>query len=235
MSAPRIAYLDIENAPHTAVVWSLHDPGPISTDALIEPGRVLMCGVRYSDEKRTRVFTERNGHTRMVREIHAALSKADALCGYNINKHDVPILAGEFEKAGLPPIALPTIDLYPAARRLRLASSKLGYVAPALDVGRKLDSGGMNLWLRVMKREPKAIKEMARYCARDVDLLPELRKRLGPHLRNVPILSDGGCPQCGEDEFVRRGVRRTRLYVIDRLSCRNCGAMSDGARIRRAA
>jgi hypothetical protein len=235
-NTPRILFLDIETKPAIVASFGIRDQH-IGHKQILRDGGVICVGLRWSDERRAKVYSDwQHGHEEMLRVTHAALEEADAVCTYNGASFDIPKLSGEFLLAGLPPPPkLTQIDIYKAVRKLGFICNKLDYIAPLLGLGGKLKHDGLEMWLAVMDGCPKAQKKMARYCAADVDLTVEVYEKVRgyipdhPHMGMTPALACGGC---GSHRVQSRGVRRTKASFIQRLQCQACGAWQDGKKVR---
>ncbi|WJY17659.1 ribonuclease H-like domain-containing protein [Alteriqipengyuania flavescens] len=218
-----------------AYVWRLFDEN-IPVDRIIEPGRTICVGAKFVGEK-AQLFSEwEHGHAEMLAKIHAMMSEADAIVTYNGDKFDLPILRGEFALAGMaPPAPAASVDVFKTIRTLKLGSSKLGYVGERFGVGEKMKHEGFDLWKGVMAGDAKAERKMGRYCVQDVRLLEDLYKRVLPYIRNHPHMVGqevGACPSCGSLHVQRRGPRRTRTMLIQRMHCQDCGSWHDGPRTK---
>lgn len=230
----KILLVDIEWKPTKAYVWKAWDES-IFPEKIIEHGGLLCVGVKWFGEKETEVFTEwEHGHQEMVRAIHTLLSEAEAVVTYNGDKYDLRKLEGEFLLAGLPPPPPPTsIDCLKAVKKFGFFMNRLGFVAPFLGLGSKLEHEGMALWTKVDKGDPRAQKKMAKYCAQDVILLEKLYKKIRPYIRNHPHTGKTkgiACGACNSTRLQSRGVRRTKMFKIQRIQCQDCGSWSDGKR-----
>lgn len=230
----KILFVDIEWRPTKAYVWRAWDE-TIHPEKIIEHGGLLCVGVKWFGEKETEVFTEwDHGHEGMVRAIHTLLSEADVVVTYNGDKYDLRKLEGEFLLAGLPPPPPPTsIDCLKAVKKFGFFMNRLGFVAPFLGLGSKLEHEGMALWTKVDKGDPRAQKKMAKYCAQDVILLEKLYKKIRPYIRNHPHTGKTkgiACGACNSTRLQSRGVRRTKMFKIQRIQCQDCGSWSDGKR-----
>lgn len=230
----KILFLDIEWRPTKAYVWRAWDE-TIHPEKIIEHGGLLCVGVKWFGEKETEVFTEwEHGHEGMVRAIHTLLTEAEAVVTYNGDKYDLRKLEGEFLLAGLPPPPPPTsIDCLKAVKKFGFFMNRLGFVAPFLGLGSKLEHEGMSLWTKVDKGDPRAQKKMAKYCAQDVILLEKLYKKIRPYIRNHPHTGKTkgiACGACNSTRLQSRGVRRTKMFKIQRIQCQDCGSWSDGKR-----
>lgn len=230
----KILFLDIETVPGTAYVWKTGDQH-VSLEQLITDSSVTMVGYRWYRTKAriihvTGPSTER---AESLKRVARLMQNASAVCTYNGKAFDIPKLYGEFLRHKVPVPPRPaSIDLYDVARGLGYASSKLAHVSPTVIGQHKINPGGFELWRRVASGDKAARLRMARYCARDVNLLVPLYEKLIPLIRNHPIMRTTleGCPACGSHSIQRRGYRRTKRFVIERLACVSCGSWFDGTR-----
>ena len=235
MSAPRILHLDIETKPALVYSFGIRDQH-ITHKQIAEDGGVLCVGVKWHGEKQTRVLSVwEHGWDRMIEETHRLISEADAVCGYNSVKFDMPRLMGCFLLAGMTPPPPPTqIDLYPAVRKMGFICNKLDYIAPLLGIGAKVKHEGLELWIKVMAGCPKAQARMAKYCAGDVKLTEDLYNKVKPYITNHPWMGNpkaDACGACGSRNTQSRGVRRTKASIIARIQCTDCGSWQSGRRM----
>jgi hypothetical protein len=247
VSKPRVLVLDIETAPATAYVWRLFDEN-ISLDQLIAPSRIICWGAKWIGSSEFIYADERKGHGWMLGKIHTMLSDADAVVTYNGDRFDLPKLYGEFIAAGLPPLPPCTsIDVIKTVRKMGVQSNKLAFIGPHLKIGKKMQAGGFLLWRAILEGSKQAWDKMKRYNRQDVLLLERLYKVLRPHMRNHPYMGKGSsrpvsakiltreCPVCESLDHQRRGTRRTKSYLIERIQCLGCGGWYDGSRTRMGA
>lgn len=229
---PKILLLDIETAPAVGYFWNLFDQN-IGLNQLIKPSEILCWAAKWFGSKNEYFFASwgQGGKDEMLRALHSLMSVADAIVTYNGDKFDNPWVLGEFAKAGLSPLPpLVSIDLYKTAKRFKMQSNKLAYVAPFFGLGSKIGTD-FSLWRGVMDGDEKSRAKMERYNIRDVRLLERVYKKLRPYVKNHPYLGDrGSCGACGSKELQSRGQRRTRTFSVQRLQCQGCGSWSDGAR-----
>lgn len=231
---PRILFLDIETKPMLAYAWRAYDEN-ITPDQIIDKGGLLCFGAKFLDEDSYYFFSEwEDGHEDMVDAAYALISEADAVVTYNGDRFDLPKLMGEFILEGYaPPPPVTSIDVYKTVRKLGLPINKLVFAAPLLGAGEKTSNEGFMLWRKVMEEDPKARKQMEKYCIRDVAILARLYKIIRPYIKNHPHLREEGpdvCGACGSTHVHSRGFRRTRAYKIQRLQCQTCGSWQDGKR-----
>lgn len=230
---PKILYIDIEWAPAKAYVWRMWDEN-ISPDQLIDPGGMLCFCAHWEGSKEYLFFSEwDDGREGMAVAAKKLLEEADAVVTYNGDKYDLPKINGEIMLAGLsPPPPVTSIDVIKAVKKLGFVMNRLAYIGPLLKVGGKEKHEGFRLWRRVVEGDEKARGKMKRYCIQDVRLLKNLYKKVKPFIRSHPHMgaTKHECGACGSNNVQRRGFRRTKHFVIQRIQCQNCGSWHDGTR-----
>lgn len=234
--APRILLLDIETKPALAYTFGIRDQH-ITHKQLVpgQVGGVICVGCQWLGEKRVTVYSDwQHGHREMLEKVHALLSEADAVMGFNHVNFDMPRLQGEFLMAGMEPPPPPTnIDLYKTTRKMGFISNKLDFVAPLLGIGGKVKHEGLEMWIAVMNGCEKAQAKMTRYCAQDVRLLGVLYERVKPFIVTHPHLAatkHDACGACGSTRLQARGFQRTKASIFQRYQCQACGSWSKGKR-----
>ncbi len=225
---PKILLLDIETAPNLAYVWGLHKQ-EVGLNQLVRPGRILCWAAKWFKEKEMHFASEWDDGKDMIPRLHELLYDADAIVTYNGNRFDIPKIRGEVLALGLPPIPpTPSIDLYTTCRKLGYPSGKLAFVARHLGLGAKGQHAGFDTWVGAMEGVESDQRVMERYNKQDVRLLERLYRVLRPHIKQHPYLGDvhtgtHECPACGSGKVQRRGTRRTRTTIVERLNCQDCG------------
>lgn len=228
----KVLFLDIETKPAVVASFGIRDQH-ITHKQILKDGGVICVGLKWADEKRTRVYSEwEHGHQGMLDAVHAALDEADAVATYNGAAFDIPKLQGEFLLAGMPPAPQVTqIDIYRAVRKLGFISNKLDYIAQLLGLGGKVKHEGLDLWLKVMDGDEKAQKRMAKYCAGDVTLTQAVYDRVRAYITNHPHLGTTqplNCGACNSSRTQARGWHRTKATMRQRYQCQACGSWSLG-------
>jgi hypothetical protein len=236
MSA-KILLLDIETTPSLAYVWGLHQEN-IPLDRLIRPGRILCWAAKWYKEKEIHFGAEwDNDGNLFIDRLWQLMLNADAIVTYNGNKFDLPKINGEILKRKLPPLPpTPSIDLYSTCRRLGYPSGKLAFVTRHLGLGGKAQHAGFDTWVGAMEGIEADRRVMERYNKQDVRLLERLYTTIRPYIKNHPHLSGcegrARCPVCDSARVQRRGSRRTRTTLVERLNCQGCGHWFSGKATR---
>ena len=238
MSAPRILFLDIETRPMLVHAWQMRDVN-VSLNQVMEFGGTICVGAGWAGEK-VQFFSDwTDGHRAMLEAVHKLWCEADVIIGYNHERFDLRKLRSEMAKENMaPPPPVTTIDLYRTVRsQFGLDSNKLDHVAQILGLGSKIKHEGHGLWTKVLAGDPSAQKRMERYCVQDVRLTERVYRRILPWINNHPHLgctAPTACGSCGSARTQRRGVRRTKASLIERVHCQACGSWQDGSRAKAA-
>lgn len=174
-----------------------------------------------------------NDDLEVCKAIYKALSTADAVVTHNGKRFDWKFLQTRLMHHNLPPLhKIHHIDTKEQAKRHLFAfNNRLGTVGQLLANDKKLENGGWDLWVKVSKRNKKAMRLMEKYCKQDVDLLEKVFKKLRPLINNIPNynlfkMSHAGtkkmCPMCGSTRVRSNGWRHTSTQSYRRFKCLDC-------------
>jgi ribosomal protein S27E len=126
-----------------------------------------------------------------------------------------------------------TIDTLKIARRLKFNSNKLDSLGNYLGVGRKMKHEGIDLWIRCMKGDPKALNKMLAYNKKDVKLLEDVYlelRQFDTSPVNIGMYYNDGkqhCPVCGSIHLQPTGnVVIAGASEYAEVECGNCGNIS---------
>lgn len=233
----KVLILDIETAPNLAYVWALWDQN-VGLNQLVDSGQVISFAAKWLGEKKVEFRSDfHDGHEAMIRRAYELMDEADAIVHYNGKAFDIKWLNTEFLLLGLTPTAPhKDIDLLSVVRsRFKFPSNKLQYVANALGLGGKEDTGGFDTWVGCMAGDEKAWRAMKKYNIGDVELTERLYNRVRGWIKNHPsvLIHDGvddpdrpACPDCGSTHVQKRGYYYTKGSTFQRYQCQNipkCG------------
>jgi hypothetical protein len=232
----KILLLDIESSPNTAHVWGLWQQN-VSINQLMESSYVLCYAAKWLGDKEV-VFdsVHQSKPKTMLKGIHGLLNDADAVVHYNGTKFDIPTLNKEFLLHSFnPPSPYKQIDLLRVVRsNFRFPSNKLDYVAQRLNLGKKHEHEGHELWVKCMNGDKDAWKRMEQYNIQDVVLLESLYNSLRPWIRNHPnhnlFADDHVCPNCGSPRLQKRGTSISSTGTYQRYQCSSCGTWSQSTK-----
>ena len=243
----KILLLDIETAPKQAFVWGIWKqniaPNQLTSDWFMftwsakwfSRNDIMGCRLRSSEAKK-------QDDSHILIPLWDLLNKADVVIGHNGDRFDIPSINTRFLNAGMdPPSPYRTIDTLLVARgRFKFTSNRLDYLGQFLGVGRKIDTGGMELWERCYIGEDSGLKKMLEYNKQDVILLENVYKKLRPYIKNPPshgtYQTDGRmcCSHCGSGNVQSRGYYHTNVSIFRRFWCKECGGWSRARQNTRA-
>ena len=225
-------FFDIETGYHTVRLWRVGKVGWVQPENIIEHKKIICISWKWQGDDKVYTLDHRIGEKKMLKEFIKVLGEADEIIGHNGDRFDIKELRTRCINYGV--LMFPkyqTLDTLKKARAFfNFASNKLDYIAKYLNLGRKLDTGGFQLWIDIVeKNSVKALKKMIKYCEHDVILLEDVFFVLSPyidHNTNVAVLSGGDkwdCPECASTKVKMYNTYTTPMGVIRRqMKCNNC-------------
>lgn len=225
----KVLALDIENSYALAGVWSIWGVN-ISIDQIMDTGKILCYSAKWLDSKTT--MWARYDEPDFLSKLHGLLDEADVVLTYNGKRHDIPWIYKEFLKAGMkPPSPSKDIDLLETVKKkFKFISNKLDWILRELNIGKKVEHEGFNLWTKCLANDPEAWKTMKKYNIADTDLLTKAYKKILPYITNHPnhsLYSESTvCPNCGSSHLQNRGFAYTQVGKYQRHQCQDCGHWS---------
>lgn len=234
-----ILLYDIETSPNVAYTWGKYDQ---NVPEFIQESYMLCYSYRWLGDKSTKVAAlpdfdlykkQPTNDKALVQSLWELFNKADVIIAHNGDAFDIKYSNGRFLTHGLPPpTTYRTIDTLKIARnRFKLNSNKLDDLGQALNLGRKLETGGFGLWVGCMNGDEKSWKLMKKYNKQDVDLLLDVYLTLRPWAKNHPNLNimfdtDRQCPVCHSHKVQKAGFEFLNGNRRQRWKCQSCGANS---------
>lgn len=235
----KLLHIDIETRPAQVLTWTLRKP-IIGVEQIVEPTSLLCFSASWEGEDGVMFYKSQRAsggeYNRMVHAAHKLLDEADAVCHFNGTTFDVPRLNQEFLRLGLPPPKpFQQIDLKKVVMsQFDMISSRLAFVGPYLEIGKKIEHEGWPLWVKCLNGDVDAWQRMEEYNIGDVVLLKDLYHKILPWIPDHPNLNvyaaDGleRCTNCGSTNVQHRGTRKASVYEYPRLQCNVCGKWSSG-------
>ena len=235
--APRILVYDIETFANQAFVWGKYEQNVI---AYIKEWFMMCYSYKWLDEKGTHVVAlpdfkgykkNKEDDKALVKSLWQLFDEADIIIAHNGNSFDIKKTNARFIYHGLPPpTPYKTIDTKLVAKRyFNFNSNKLDDLGNYFGIGRKLDTGGWELWDACWKGDLKAWKKMKDYNKQDVILLEKVYHKMLPFMTNHPNLAllNGekcACPNCGSLNIQKRGFNTSRVSRTQRYQCQDCSS-----------
>ncbi len=178
-----------------------------------------------------------------IKRLHQVIKESDILVGQNSDRFDLRVFNSRATLHGLSPLPpIETVDTLKEARKLyRLHSYKLDAMGRYFLDEKKMDTGGMKLWLDIVQRDypplgespdperaERAVRKMMRYNKKDVRLARDIYLHIRPWMKRHPNAriyyeKHEGCPRCSSNDTVRDGVRKRRNSIKQQWRCKNCG------------
>ncbi len=239
----KILFFDIEIAPSLGYTWQKWEANVLSYE---REWYMLSFAYKWGHEKTTTVYAlpdfstyakDKHSDKELVHKLWELFNEADLIIGQNSDKFDIRKANTRFLYHGLtPPEPYKTVDTLKLARRyFAFNSNKLDDLGDFLGLGRKVKTGGFDLWLGVMAGDEKAWDRMRKYNKQDVVLLEKIYNKFKPWHTAHPNITikqtnvEPLCPACGSQKVQKRGYNYLMAYRTQRYLCTACGKWSKGA------
>jgi len=226
----KVLVFDIETAPCMSYIWGLYQEVN-STNFIQKDWYVICWSAKWLGEKKIFNASSRTENDyQCVKALWKLIDEADVLIAHNGDRFDVKKINARFIIHGMKaPSTYRTIDTLKAARaNFKFTSNRLTDIGQYLKVGKKMDTGGFDLWKGCMKGELKSIRKMQKYCDQDVKLLEKVYLKLRPYMKthpNIALMQNRcGCANCGSIKVQYRGYQYTNTSKYRRYQCTACGS-----------
>lgn len=234
MKKPRTIVFDIETFPAVVEVWGnrMYEENIIR---VLKPWE--LASFAYKELGSSEVFCETRANQKsdkhLMKKLHTVLDKADVIIAHNGDKFDVKKSNTRIIKADLLPYSpLKTIDTLKVAKKnFAFTSNKLTDLGEFLGVGKKIPTGGPQLWHDCREDKPAAWNKMIKYNKQDVVLLEAVYLKLRPWIKNHPNIGlytgqNKACPNCGSARLKSHGWTYLKTTKKHSFICKGCGAHS---------
>lgn len=233
MSKPKVLFIDIETSPNVLLSFRIGQKVSLNPDSIVQERRIICICWKWQGEKEVHhlEWDRKQDDKRMLKRFHKVLDKADIIVGHNGDGYDIPFIKGRMLIHGLPPVAeIQSLDTLKFTRgKFYFNSNKLDYIGQTLGLGKKLETGGFQLWKDItLNNCSKSLKKMIKYCKQDVKLLEKVYDKLLPHSK--PKYRLGGddsldCTNCGSQNTHAHRTYATRAGTKRQVMlCQECGA-----------
>ncbi len=234
----RLLLFDLETSPNIGYVWGKHEQEVIE---FVEESEIISVAYKWLGKKQIKAFClyDFNGkNKKLIGKLHQLFDEASIICGHNSNSFDIKVANRSFIKYGFPPPSpYKQIDTLSIARqKFRFNSNRLNDLSIYLGIGKKVDTGGFELWKKCFRdNDVKSWRLMKKYNRMDVELLEKVYLRLRPYMNTHPVVSTDNeliCPVCGSDHLQSRGWVYMNVFKKRRVQCQNCFKWFYGEQIR---
>lgn len=234
----KILLFDIETAPNLGYIWGKYEQNVIEYE---QEWYMLCFAAKWLGDEETFVYrnTEHENDLDTVRELWKLFDEADIIIAHNGDDFDIKKSNARFIAHGMtPPSPYQTIDTKKVAKRyFKFNSNKLDDLGNLLGLGRKIDTGGFELWKGCMLGDKASWDLMCEYNIQDVELLEKVYLKMLPWITNHPNLNltEGtvcNCPNCFGTNMVKHKLRPSRTGLRQQYQCMDCGAYKTGEAIK---
>lgn len=229
----KILLFDIETAPSISYMWGLWQE--ITNYSFIQKEWfVLSWSAKWLGGKEVvakalpdfKLYkTEPDNDKELLQALWKLLDEADVVIAHNGRKFDRKKVNARFVKHGItPPSPYRIIDTLEAARNeFAFTSNRLNDLAEYLGLGKKLDTGGFQLWKDCLQGKAEAWKKMVKYNKVDILLLEKVYLALRAYIPLHPHVATEAeracCPRCGSDKIHYRGYIHTNSAKYRKFVC----------------
>jgi len=200
-------------------------------DTIQKEKQIICISYKWQYENKVQTLDWSMGEKEMIKEFVNIMGDAHELVAHNGYRFDVRELRTRAIYHGV--LMFPnyrTLDtLKKSQHYFNFASNKLDYIGKFLNVGRKLDHEGKELWEKVVDGDEASLQKMIKYCEQDVILLEDAFFVLSPfidHNNNFSVLTGGEkwyCPECASENVEMFRTYSTPMGIIRReMKCNNC-------------
>ena len=232
----RILLFDIETMANKAFVWGKYEQNVIQYE---KEWYMLSFAYKWLGEKETHVLAlpdfsyykkDKTWDFQLVNTLWELFDQAEVVIAHNGKSFDVKKTYAKFIEHGLPPPSpVKIVDTKLIAKRyFSFNSNKLDDIGNLLGLGRKIDTGGFDLWLGCAKGDEKSWAKMKKYNKQDVILLEKVYLKMLPYIvdhPNLSVLDDrGACANCDGEHLQKRGFGIRGQTRVQRYQCQDCGA-----------
>lgn len=226
-------FFDIETSYYlvpTFNFWKVN----INPDNIIREKKIICICYKwqYEDTVHRLVWDSKQDDTKLIKDFIQVIKHADEIVAHNGDKFDMKELRTRaLLTNNLMFPVYRTLDTLKKSRQyFRFASNKLDYIGKVLNVGRKLDHEGMQMWIDICeKKDQEALEKMVKYCEQDTILLEDVYHTISPyiyHNTNFAVLKGGKkwhCPECASKNVQLSHTDATAMGVIRRhMKCNDC-------------
>ncbi len=233
MKKPAILFYDIESAPNLGYIWGRYEQTVI---AYKQERSLLSVAWKWLGDKQVSFATVEGDKDDkdLCLLIKGLYNESDIVVAHNGDEFDQKVVRARMLYHNIAPHKiLTTIDTKKVAKAyFSFNGNDLKGLAKFLNLPHKLETTGFELWLKCMRGDAKAWREMVRYNKRDVIVLEKLYKRFLPWINNHPNIArilnphdvyGKKCPTCASSRVGMKGKRANARTIQQQWKCKDCG------------
>jgi hypothetical protein len=253
--APKVLFMDEEISKTIYATYPSNKPQYLKHTDIIQDWFMICAAWRWRGAKKVNSVSLLDDSKRykknkfddyhVVKTLRDVVAETDVLVGHNMANFDWKKLLERVIYHGMEPMPMPKIvDTLAMSRRVGFSYKNLDYLTKRLDISRKKDHSGNDMWMAIVQGQgEEPIKECVRYCKGDVPACEELFEKMLPYIGtsigvNCNLVRGKGimcCPKCSSLEYQKRGYIYTNVTQKQRYQCYDCKSwFTDGKTIRKA-
>lgn len=227
-------FFDIETSPMTVYTWRVGWKLTIPTDNIIEDWKIICISWKWEGEDKVYNLTwdKERCDKKMLIDFIKVANSADEIIAHNGDRFDIKKLRTRciFHRIPMFP-KYRTLDTLKSAKSgFSFNSNRLDYIARFLGVGQKVEHEGFDMWVKCLKGDKQALKDMVHYCDGDIVVLEDVWMVLQDYSKNKTHVGThngklkASCPSCASEDVGLIKNNFTALGTIKRLlECNSCG------------
>jgi len=238
---PRVLFFDLETSPNVAYIWNKYEQNALGD--FVKERMIISIAWKFLGEHDVKALSipdfygyksKISKNRKLIEAIHKLFCAADILVAQNGDNFDIKMANSEFIQYGLkPPPTRSSVDTLKIARqKFRFNSNKLDDIGARLGCGRKIKTGGFDLWQGCMDGDKRAWSKMVKYNKQDVVLLEKIYLKLRPWAKGHPNMNvldvASGCVVCKSKHIIKKGSRMTTTGKRQEYQCQDCGRWMSG-------
>lgn len=241
---PKILLLDTETLPMLTATFSLY-PDNIGHDSIIQDWSLICACWKYLDKPTIYSSSilddpdafklDPSNDLIVVHKLREILQDADIVIGHNVKKFDIKKFNARLIYYQMEPLpsGILFLDTLTEIRKVAaFSSNRLDYLGKVLTGEGKLPTE-KGLWLRVLRGDKQAVKDMVTYCKQDVQKLEDVYLKIRPYIKHPhvgPLYGEDkqySCPKCGSTDLNGAKIRYSAAGVKKiQKQCNNCHSYS---------
>jgi uncharacterized protein YprB with RNaseH-like and TPR domain len=227
-------FFDIETSFNIGFFWRSGYNQTITPEQILHERAIICVCWKWEgkDEIHSLTWDKKQSDKGLLSAFIKELNKADEIVAHNGDRFDVKWLRTRCLKHGLDMFpSYQSIDTLKTAKKLfNFNSNKLDYIAKYLGVGEKMDTGGLDLWKKIVfDKDKEALDHMVKYCLQDVAILEKvfnvMNKYEKPKVNYAALKYEEKycCPECASSNIQLRKTYTTAIGTIrHNMKCKEC-------------
>ena len=145
----RRLFFDIETSPNVVFSWNVGYDVRIDYQNILKERAIICICYKFEGESKVHHLTWNKGDDKkMLQKFASIISTADEVVGHNSDKFDIKWVRTRCLYHGISMTHdIKSIDTLKSSRgKFRFNSNKLDYIGKYLGVGKKMETGGFDLW-----------------------------------------------------------------------------------------